>query len=299
MKKVIAIFVAFLISTNVSSQAPQKMSYQAVIRNSSNALITSSPIGMRVSILQGSAFGSPVYVETQTLTTNANGLATLEIGGGTIVTGIFSNINWGVGPYFIKTETDPTGGTNYSISGTSELLSVPYALFSATTTSGFSHYVGELYQGGIIVSVWKVSGVEHGLIASLTDVSASSNWSNVSSQIGLSAESFRDGQTNTNSILNQSGHISSAAQICDSYSSLGYNDWYLPSIWELGQCNIAAYIINETLGDVNGFQAGFNISYISSTETTNNGIWMQNFHYSSSGNGAKNTFGRVRAVRKF
>lgn len=299
MKNVITILVAFLMTINVFSQAPQKMSYQAVIRNISNTLVTSSPIGMRISIIQGSALGTSVYVETQTLATNTNGLATLEIGSGTVITGTFSNINWAAGPYFIKTETDPNGGANYSISGTTELLSVPYSLFSAASTNGFTHYIGELYQGGIIVFVWKVSGIEHGLIASLTDVSVSSNYSNVSSQIGLSAESFRDGQTNTTSILNQSGHVSSAALLCDSYSSSGYNNWYLPSIWELSQCNIAAYIINEILGDVNGFQAGFNIGYISSTETTNNGIWMQNFHYSSSGNGAKNTFGRVRAVRKF
>jgi len=135
----IAIILALahlLIISSVSAQAPQKMSYQAVIRNASNALITSAPVGMRISILQGSSIGTAVYVETQTPSTNANGLVSLEIGTGSIVSGTFANINWATGPYFIKTETDPTGGTSYTISGTNELMSVPYALFSASGANG-------------------------------------------------------------------------------------------------------------------------------------------------------------------
>ncbi len=124
MKKSVTILAAVLITASVFAQAPQKMSYQAVIRNSSDQLVVNTQIGMQISILQGSSTGTPVYVETQTPTTNANGLVTIEIGGGIG----FDTINWANGPYFIKTETDLTGGTNYTISGTSELLSVPYAL---------------------------------------------------------------------------------------------------------------------------------------------------------------------------
>ena len=127
-----------LIVTFAFAQAPQKMSYQAVIRNSSNALITNQAVGMRISILQTSSSGTAVYVETQTPITNANGLASIEIGGGTLVSGNFSTINWANGPYFIKTETDATGGTNYTITGTSQLLSVPYALFSGNGILGVS-----------------------------------------------------------------------------------------------------------------------------------------------------------------
>ncbi len=83
---------------------------------------------MKISILQGSATGTEVYSETQTPTTNANGLVGIEIGGGAG----FSTINWVNGPYFIKTETDPTGGTNYTITGTNQLLSVPYSLNAKT-----------------------------------------------------------------------------------------------------------------------------------------------------------------------
>lgn len=130
MKRFIALCVAKLLAASMFAQAPNKMSYQAIIRNSSNVLVTSSAVGMRISILQTSPSGTAVYVETQTPTTNTNGLVSIEIGGGTILSGNFSTIDWANGPYFIKTETDPTGGTSYTIAGTSELLSVPYALYS-------------------------------------------------------------------------------------------------------------------------------------------------------------------------
>ncbi len=127
--------LALFIATASMAQAPQKMSYQAVIRNSSNALVANQSVGMRISILQGSANGNAVYVETHNTTTNDNGLASIEIGSGTVESGTFSAINWAVGSYFIKTETDPAGGTNYSIAGTSQLLSVPYALYAANSGS--------------------------------------------------------------------------------------------------------------------------------------------------------------------
>lgn len=130
MKKITTILVAVLFTASVFAQAPQKMSYQAVVRNGSGVLVASSNVGIRIQILQGSQFGAAVYVETHTATTNANGLASLEIGGGTPVTGSFVAIDWSAGPYFIKTETDPTGGTSYTIAGTSQLLSVPYALYA-------------------------------------------------------------------------------------------------------------------------------------------------------------------------
>jgi hypothetical protein len=136
MNKIYLIAAGLLLSASLFAQAPQKMSYQAVIRNSSNALVPSTSVGMQISILQGSASGTAVYVETQTVSTNANGLVSLEIGSGTAVTGTFAGINWATGPYFIKTETDPTGGTAYTIVGTTELMSVPYALFSANGTPG-------------------------------------------------------------------------------------------------------------------------------------------------------------------
>ncbi len=134
--KIYSIVAGLLLTASVFAQAPQKISYQAVIRNSSSVLITSTTVGMQISILQGSPTGTAVYVETQTPSTNANGLVSLEIGTGTVIMGTFATINWAAGPYFIKTETDPTGGPAYTIAGTNELMSVPYALFSANATPG-------------------------------------------------------------------------------------------------------------------------------------------------------------------
>jgi len=140
MKKIYLIVTCLFILAlqPVIAQTPQKMSYQAVVRNASNDLVTNQSVGIKISILQGSATGTPVYVETQTPTTNANGLVSMEIGNGTVVNGDFTTINWANGPYFIKTETDPAGGANYTITGTSQLLSVPYALYAEKADNVFS-----------------------------------------------------------------------------------------------------------------------------------------------------------------
>jgi len=123
--------VAILLPILVAAQAPEKFSYQAIVRDAEENLVTNAPIGVQISILEGSATGTALYVETHTSNTNENGLMSIEIGSGT-TNDDFSAIDWSAGPYFIKTETDPDGGINYSISGTSQLLSVPYALFATT-----------------------------------------------------------------------------------------------------------------------------------------------------------------------
>jgi hypothetical protein len=125
-----------LINSSIFAQAPQKMSYQAVLRNSNDSLLISTPVGMRISLVQSSPTGTVVFSETQTATTNANGLVSLQIGMGTALSGAFASIDWAAGPYYVKTETDLSGGTNYTISSSNELMSVPYALFSANGTPG-------------------------------------------------------------------------------------------------------------------------------------------------------------------
>lgn len=546
MNKLFITLIAFFISICAFAQSPDKMTYQAVIRNSSNKLVVNTAVGMRISILQTTATGTAVYVETQKPTTNLNGLATIEIGSGTVVSGTFANIDWSKGPYFIKTETDPNGGTSYTITGTSQLLSVPYALYAkkagngftgnyndltnkptiptkvseltndkgyiskytekdssvtneiqslslrndtlflskakkdsgfvklpkftekdssvtneiqslsvrndtiflsknggfvvlpksnptsnSSTSNGsfyfdsrgpigaandslvmkysttysysvgyhykdysflipkdgqiknliatpvnravatgstvtvtilingkptnlsvsfadsdgfnvksnkansisvkegdfiaiqykskgsvapstqfqaivelapnapkneFAHYIGELYGGGIVVSVWKdTSGNEHGLVASLKDLSSGTAWSNIKDTlIGISAQSNWDGQANTKAIIAQRGHKFSAAQTCDSFSSNGFTDWYLPSILELSHCFNAAYAVNNILGN-NGFA---NDSYWSSTESTKETARFTNFGFGNANNTKYLTY-RIRPVRKY
>ena len=141
MKNLYTFLVAVLLTASTflpqqaSAQAPDKMSYQAVVRDNGDILVTNQAVGMRISILQGTASGIAVYEETQTQTTNVNGLVTLEIGTGSVISGDFTTIDWSADSYFIKTETDPTGGSSYTITGTSQLLSVPYALYAKTSGS--------------------------------------------------------------------------------------------------------------------------------------------------------------------
>lgn len=145
MNKSIVFLILLLIlfhSQFAGAQAPPKMSYQAVIRDASGALVKSSAVGVKFSILKGSITGTPVYEETQTITTNTNGLISAVIGDGAIVIGTMIAIDWSSGPYFIKTETDPTGGSGYTISSTTQLLSVPYALYAEK--SGYSIIVDTL-----------------------------------------------------------------------------------------------------------------------------------------------------------
>ena len=112
------------------TQVPEHMSFQAVIRNSTNQLVADRSVGIRISILKGSIDGTSVYIETQQPTTNANGLISILIGNGVVVSGDFSAIDWGADKYYIKIETDINGGNNYSITGISQILSVPYAFLS-------------------------------------------------------------------------------------------------------------------------------------------------------------------------
>ncbi|MCG2420485.1 hypothetical protein K8089_15795 [Aequorivita sp. F47161] len=123
--------LTLLVNSSIFAQAPEKLSYQAVIRDANDVLISNTQVGMQISVLQGSINGTVVYTETQTPTTNNNGLVSIEIGDGAG----FDTIDWTNDSYFIKTETDPAGGTNYSITGTSQLLSVPYSLHSKTAES--------------------------------------------------------------------------------------------------------------------------------------------------------------------
>jgi hypothetical protein len=92
---------------------------------------------MQISILQSTALGTVVYLETQNATTNINGLVSIEIGSGTS-SDDFSAIDWSARPYFIKTATDPTGGSTYTITGTSQFMSVPYALYAKNSGSSIA-----------------------------------------------------------------------------------------------------------------------------------------------------------------
>ena len=123
------VLVLFFFLTIGQAQSPEKFTYQSIIKNSSGYLLKNQDVGLRISVLRNSTNGIAVYSEEHFPTSNSNGLVTLIIGEG--LTGDnFSDINWGGGEYFLKVEVDPEGGVNYTMNQTSQLLSVPYALYA-------------------------------------------------------------------------------------------------------------------------------------------------------------------------
>ncbi|MFZ4545559.1 MAG: DUF1566 domain-containing protein [Saprospiraceae bacterium] len=125
------IFLAcFILFGSLSAQSPQKMSFQSVFRQSDGKLANDRNIGIKISVLQGNSSGKVVFAETHITKTNANGLASIEIGTGKALTASFSDIQWSKGPFYLQTEADLNGGNNYTLSGVQQLLSVPYALYA-------------------------------------------------------------------------------------------------------------------------------------------------------------------------
>jgi hypothetical protein len=335
MKNLLVVILFSIWAIKSIAQAPNKMSYQAVIRDENNNLISNTQIGIRVSILQGAENGIVVFSETHNATTNTNGLASIVIGTGNLLNGNFSNINWGNGPYFIKTETDPTGGITYTIVGTSELLSVPFALYSANggtgtqgptgpqgpqgpqgptgatgatgpqgpqgIPGGFTHYIGEAFGGGIVFHVFRdAQGIEHGLIVQLNDISSTGIYSNLNNTaIGASAQSTWYGQGNTDAIISQPGHTNSAALLCSNSVSGGQSDWYLPSLHEANQLIANIYTVNRALSITPGATQILRESYWTSTEDFSQQAATADFEVDRINGANKQLPLYVRAIRSF
>ena len=137
MKKTFLFLFTWLCCLSVMAQAPNSFTYQAVVRNDSNKLVTNAQVGIQASIKNQS--GAVIYSERHTAETNENGLLTIEIGNGSNASGIFSNIQWDQGGYYyLCTDIDPKGGTSYTLSITQRLLSVPYALYANKAGNVFS-----------------------------------------------------------------------------------------------------------------------------------------------------------------
>ena len=239
MKKLFTLLATVTLSVMLFAQAPQTFSYQTVIRDNNWQTIANQNVSIEIAIREDAANGTIIYKEAHSSTTNDLGLVNLAVGGGGVVSGSWANIDWGNHSYFIQVAVDVLAGVNYIVMGTTQLRSVPYALYAENAGSstpgpqgatgptgaqgpigltgaagtngtngvdgndgaqgpigltgaagtngtngvdgndgvGITHYVGELFGGGIVVAVWKESGVEKGLIASLTDVSASAQYS--------------------------------------------------------------------------------------------------------------------------
>lgn len=126
MKGLLLFFIAFVFSSCGYGQKPESFSYQALVRNDTGELVVSKPVSFRLSILAGNASGVVVYIETQTATTNKEGLISLEIGNGSDKTGNFTTIDWNADKYFLKVETDPADRGDYTEMSTTQMLNIPF-----------------------------------------------------------------------------------------------------------------------------------------------------------------------------
>lgn len=131
MKRLSTLLAVLLLAVlNLRAQVPDAINYQAIARDANGAALVSQTISLRVSLLEGSQFGPVEYTETHTAATNQFGLFSIQIGRGFPVTGTFIGVDWEDADQWLQVEMDPTGGTSYFLMGTSELLSVPYAIYA-------------------------------------------------------------------------------------------------------------------------------------------------------------------------
>ena len=153
MKNLITLVVLLMTTLSSFAQSPQNINYQAVVRNNAGDVIKNQSVRFRLSVTEG-ANGISTYSETHQTTTNALGLVNLSIGTGTVVSGTFVSINWANGGKFLKVEVDAAGGTNYTLMGSQQLVSVPYALHATTANSVLNQWQNNL--NGIHYNLGKI-----------------------------------------------------------------------------------------------------------------------------------------------
>ena len=245
-------------------------------------------------------------MENHFVNTDAFGLFNLVIGAGAVQTGNMATIDWSNDNYYLKVGMDATGGSSFVTMGTTQLLSVPYALYakSAGTMSGsgnFTHYIGEEFGGGVVFHLWKdAQGQEHGLIVDKVDLSTAQEWSNVYDvEIGPAAQIMWDGLSNSNAIVGQAGHTNSAAALCLNSTNGGQTDWYLPSLYELNMLWNNSFTVARALSQIPE-AAQLASVYWSSAEFSNGYAWVFGFGFDvPSFDFNKDYTYYVRAVRAF
>jgi hypothetical protein len=311
MKKIsfLLLLCVTLLSTTRAQIPPNAFNYSAVARNAAGDPIATSTIGIQITILKTSPTGASQYMENHFVNTDAFGLFNLVIGAGAVQSGNMATIDWSNDNYYLKVGMDANGGSSFVTMGTTQLLSVPYALYakSAGSVSGnsgggnFTHYIGEEFGGGVVFHLWKdAQGQEHGLIVDKVDLSTAQEWSNVYDvEIGASAQSSWDGLSNSNAIVNQPGHISSAAALCLNSTNGGQTDWYLPSVQELNMLWNNSFTVARALSQIPGAAQLAPSYYWSSSEGGSGNAWRFDFRDGDAYNGSKDDATDVRAVRAF
>ena len=304
MRKFLPLLVFLIVSYVAFGQTPEKMSYQAIVRDASNTLLVDKLVGIKVSILQNSETGSEVYVETHSVVTNMNGLVALEIGTG-VTSYDFSSIDWTNGPYFVKVETDPNGADNYSISGVSQLMSVPFALYAKTSGNGITSDQADaivantakisLPSGGNEGDVLKIVSGEYAWVGETTyqintfyselggyviDINSDGTHGVV---VAMQDQGFGNWYDSTNKINDPDNHDSDGAK---------FRDWRLPSKRELNLIYLV-YLNSNPISLLNTtYWSSFEFNYL---KAWCHAIYSNTQYYSSK---SSSTF-EIRAVRSF
>jgi hypothetical protein len=280
--------------------------YNTLVLNSNKLLMKNAHFGIRATIIKGDEKGQVIYAETLKGQTNNKGNLTIDIGVGYVVAGKYSNFDITGGPYVIKLELDPHGGTNYTINITRPFVNSAKNVqstfrFSVGSKVIVKRYIGELYGGGIIFHLTKDSlGNEHGLIASLHDVSTNAKW-------GLGGIDFygfknaSEGRDNYKAMLNNGAEPGTAARVVEKYQHDGFKDWYLPALKELLLMYQVKDIIDKVLDtDKNEKTKGLERKhYWSSTGYSASTSWFFSFYNGGATNYGKHYVFNVRAVRAF
>lgn len=320
-------FLLLFLSIAAHAQAPEGFNYSAIVRDNIGNPLSNQPVSFRFSIIRGNVTGTVAYSETHNTITDQMGQVSLIIGNGSVISGVFANIEWGGDAYFLKVELDKTGGSSYVEMGISQFLSVPYALYAKRAGSGGGgngeinisagnnitltgsgteedpyvlnekvHYVGEYYGGGIVFYVY--DNGRHGLIASLIDQDPAIQWYNsVKRYTNTSGDGIGSGEMNTALIIalqtNDEPMGNFAAKLCADYSVIvdgeSFGNWYLPSKYEL-----AILFMQRDL--VENFNSDY---YWSSTELSSVSAWCQDFSTGVVSNLTKSFPLGVRAIRSF
>jgi len=290
-------FVLAVLLTSISF-AQQGINYKALIKDGGGNIVASQSITIQFQILQGGGMIN-VYQETHTPSTDANGIIIINIGEGAVDSGVFADIDWGADNHYLNVQINTGGGLTDM--GTTQFMSVPYALnakIAESVTSACDLAIGDSHEGGIIYYL-DASGC-HGLTAKATDEPGTYQWSTDSDNY-FNTFAFANGiftgaynTTKANSYVDPAP----AANVCEVLADGGYDDWYLPSIYELNLMHLHIGLGNLLgLGNIGGFQAE---AYWSSTERDISTVYNSHFFFNDwRGWDDKDNSFLVRAIRAF
>ena len=222
MKKSMLLLVVFFIFTSVAlkAQSPQKINFQSIVRNTNGVIVSNKSVNFKITILSGSTTGTPVYSETHLKTTDAIGLVSLQIGSGTVSSGIFSSLNWGNASHFIKLEADFTGGNTYVTLGTQELMSVPYAMYAAKTDTTSLNLTNRFAEKAPVNNP-SFTGTVGGIDKSMVGLGDVNNTSDASKPVSTATQAALDAKVN---ILDTSSMLSKYLRKADFPSGSSANE---------------------------------------------------------------------------